>query len=182
MFFYIFRKDFFISNIKQPVILDEREEFTQKPMKAYQLTIPAENKPCILAQITSILARKKINIRSATISSFGNSGFINLIVDNPKQGQKALRKEGIAVELKEIITVLIDDRPGGLDELLQVLCAENVNIENGYGFVIESRKHAVFVLDVTDAERTEDLIKASGFKTLTPQELSEIEPFHYVGY
>jgi hypothetical protein len=78
--------------------------------------------------------------------------------------------------------VLIDDRPGGLDDLLQVLCTEDVNIENGYGFVIESRKHAVFVLDVTDVARAEDLIKESGFKTLTPQELSEIEPFHYVGY
>jgi len=145
---------------------DGRENFKQKTMKAYQLTIPAENKPCILAQVTSILARKKINIRSATISSFGDSGFINLIVDNPKQGQKVLRKEGITVELKEIITVLMDDRPGGLDELLQIL----------------SRKNAVFVLDVKDAEQAEDLIKASGFKTLTPQELSEIEPFHYVGY
>ena len=85
-------------------------------MKAYQLTIPVENKPGVLAQITSILARK------------------------------------------------------------------NINIENGYGFVIESRKNAVFVIDVNDIERAKDLIEASGFKTLTPQELSEIEPFHYVGY
>jgi uncharacterized protein with ACT and thioredoxin-like domain len=30
-------------------------------MKAYQLTIPAENKPGVLSQITSILARKKID-------------------------------------------------------------------------------------------------------------------------
>jgi len=126
-------------------------------MKAYQLTIPAENKPGVLAQITSILARKKINIRSASITSFGDSGFINLIVNNPKQGQKALSKEGIPVEL-------------------------NINIENGYGFVIESRKHAVFILEIKDSARAKDLIEASGFKTLTPQQLSEIEPFHYVGY
>ena len=151
-------------------------------MKAYQLTIPAENKPCVLAKITSILARKKINIRSAAITSFGDSGFINLIVNSPKQGHKALSKEGIAVELKEVIAVLIEDRPGGLDKLLQVLCAENINVENGYGFVIESRKNAVFVLEIKDPESAKDLIEASGFKTLTPQELSEIEPFHYVGY
>ena len=151
-------------------------------MKAYQLTIPAENKPGVLARVTSILARKKINIRSATISSFGNSGFINLIVNNPKQGQKALSKEGIPVELKQVIAVLIEDRPGGLDKLLQILYAENINIENGYGFVIESRKNAVFVLDVKDPIPAKDLIEASGFKTLTPQQLSEIEPFHYVGY
>jgi hypothetical protein len=151
-------------------------------MKAYQLTIPAENKPCVLAEITSILARKKINIRSAAITSFGDAGFINLIVNNPKQGHKALAKEGIPAELKEVIAVLIEDRPGGLDKLLQVLCAENINIENGYGFVIESRKNAVFVLEIKDPEQAKDLIEASGFKTLTPQELSEIEPFHYVGY
>ena len=151
-------------------------------MKAYQLTIPAENKPCVLGQITSILAREKINIRSATISSFGDSGFINLIVNNPKQGQKVLSKEGIPVELKEVIAVLIEDRPGGLDKLLQILYAENINIENGYGFVIESRKNAVFVLDVKDSARAKDLIEASGFKTLSPQQLSDIEPFHYVGY
>ena len=155
---------------------------SKKNMKAYQLTIPAENKPCILAQITAILARKNINIRSATISSFGSSGLINLIVNDPKQGQKALSKEGIPVELKEVIAVLIDDRPGGLDKLLQLLCTGNVNIENGYGFVIESRKNAVFVLDVEDPDRARELIETSGFKTLTPQELSEIEPFHYVTY
>lgn len=151
-------------------------------MKAYQLTIPAENKPGVLARVTSILARKKINIRSATISSFGGSGFINLVVDNPKQGHKVLKNEGIAVELKEIIAVLIEDRPGGLDKLLQILFAENINIENGYGFVIESRKNAVFILDVNDLTRARDLIETSGFKTLSPQQLSEIEPFHYVGY
>ena len=151
-------------------------------MKAYQLTIPAKNKPGVLARVTSILAQKKINIRSATISSFGDSGFINLIVNNPKMGHKVLTKEDIPVELKEVIAVLIEDRPGGLDNLLQALLAENINIENGYGFVIESRKNAVFILDVTDLTKAKDLIETSGFKTLSPQELSEIEPFHYVGY
>jgi len=151
-------------------------------MKAYQLTIPAENKPGVMARVTSILARKTINIRSATISSFGDSGLINLIVDNPQMAHKVLSKEGIPVELKEVLAVLIDDRPGGLNKLLQILAAQNVNIENGYGFVIQSRKNAVFVLDVKDLERAKALIEASGFETLTPQELSEIEPFHYVQY
>jgi hypothetical protein len=151
-------------------------------MKAYQITIQAKNRPGTLAQVTSILARKKINIRAAAISSFGDSGFINLIVDDPKLGQKALSKEGIAVEQKEIIAVLIEDRPGGLDKLLQILSAKNINIENAYGFVIESRKNAVFVLEVNELDRAKNLIEVSGFKTLAPQELSEIEPFYYAEY
>lgn len=151
-------------------------------MKAYQLTIPVDNKPGVLHRITSILARKSINIRSAAITSFGDSGFINLLVNNPKLGHKVLSEEGIPVEMKEVIAVLIDDRPGGLDRLLQVLSEENINIENGYGFVIESRKNAVFVLEIKDPDRARELIEAAGFETLTPQDLSEIEPFHYLGY
>lgn len=151
-------------------------------MKAYQITVLAENRPGILAQVTSILANKNINIRSVTITSFGDSGHINLIVNNPKRAQKALKKEGIPAELKEVIAVLIKDRPAGLDKLLQVLRAESINIENGYGFVIESRKNAVFVLEIKDSEKSRALIEAEGFKTLTPQQLSEIEPFHYAEY
>lgn len=153
-----------------------------KIMKAYQLTIPAVNKPGVLARVTSALARKKINIRAITITSFGESGVINLIVNEPKQGHKILRKEGIAAELKEVVAVLIEDRPGGLDKLLQILYAEDINIENGYGFVIESRKNAVFILEIVNSVQAKELIESSGFKTLAPQELSEIEPFHYAGY
>jgi len=151
-------------------------------MKAYQLKIPAENRSGILSRVTSILARKKVNIRASTISSFGDSGFFNLIVDNPKLGYKALTKEGITAELTEVIAVLIQDRPGGLDNLLQILSDNNINIENAYGFVIESRKNEDFVLEVKEPEPARDLIKASGFKTLAPQQLTEIESFHYVGY
>ena len=151
-------------------------------MKAYQLVIQAENRPGILSKVTSILSRKKVNIRAAAISSFGDSGFIYLIVDDPKLGQKALSKEGIPVERKEIIAVLIEDRPGGLDALLQILSAENINIENAYGFVIESRKNAVFVLEVKELEQARELIEASGFETLAPPQLADIEPFYYVDY
>ncbi len=151
-------------------------------MKAYQITVLAENRPGILAQVTSILSKKNINIRSTTITSFGDFGHINLIVDNPERAHKALQKQNIPAELKEVIPVLIKDQPGGLDKLLQLLKAENINIEDGYGFVIESRKKAVFVLEIKESEQAKALIEAKGFKTLTPQELSEIEPFHYAEY
>jgi len=151
-------------------------------MNAYQLTIPAENKPGVLARVTTLLAGEKINIRATTISSFGDSGFLNLIVDDPERGKKVLEKEGIAVTLKEIIAVLIKDKPGGLDNLVQFLADEKVNIENAYGFVIESRKNAVFVIDVNDPSGVKALLAGAGFETLASQELSEIEPFHYMKY
>ena len=126
--------------------------FSRCGMRAYQLTIPVENKPGVIAPVTEILAREKINIRATTISSFGAQGFLNLIVDDPDAACTVLQKEGIGVELKEVIAVLIPDSPGGFNRLVQCLARHGINIENAYGFVIESRKHAVIVLNVRSPE------------------------------
>ncbi len=151
-------------------------------MTAYQLTVPVENRPGRLAKVSGILAREKINIRAITISSFGDKGFFNILVDDPKLALKALTKEGIAAELKEIIAVLIDDRPGGMDSLAQLLASRGINIENAYGFVLESNKTAVFVVDVSDIDTTEKILRENGFRTLSSEALSSIEPFHYMKY
>lgn len=151
-------------------------------MIAYQLTVPVENTPGKLALVSGILTREKINIRAITISSFGDKGFLNILVDDPTLAQKALVKEGVPVELKSVIAVLIDDRPGGMDKLVQVLAREGVNVENAYGFVLESNKTAVFVVDASDLEKAQKVLKEHKFKTLTAEALATIEPFHYMKY
>jgi hypothetical protein len=152
------------------------------PMKAYQLRIPADNKPGMLARVTSVLAREKISIRATTISSFGDRGFFNLIVDDPERAQKALIRDGVESELREVVAILIADQPGGLDKLVQYLATEKINIENAYGFVIESRVQAVFVLEVSDTGRVKELLKKAKFDILSSQALADIEPFHYMKY
>ncbi len=149
---------------------------------AYQLTIPVENRPGMLAMVSKILAAEKINIRAITISSFGERGFLNIMADDPKLAKKALEKEKIKVELKEIIAVILEDRPGGMDKLVQHLALEQINIENAYGFVLESHKTAVFILDVSDIASTRKILKQKGFKTLGTEALATIEPFHYIQY
>ncbi len=151
-------------------------------MTAYQISIFAENKPGRLAKVTGLLAKEKINIRATTISTSGDFGIINLIVDDPKRAHKILSKEGLTVSTKDVIAVVIDDQPGGLDKLIQVLADENINIENAYGFVIESWKNAVFVVEVDLLEKTQEILKKKGFKTLDTESLSAIEPFHYLKY
>ncbi|HPA85750.1 MAG TPA: ACT domain-containing protein [Deltaproteobacteria bacterium] len=151
-------------------------------MIAYQLTIPTENTPGKLARVSGILSREKINIRAVTISSYGDRGFFNILVDDPKPAQKALVKEGIDARLKEVIAVVIEDRPGGMDKLVQLLAGAGINIENAYGFVLESNKTAVFVVDVSDLDKTQKVLKEHKFKTLTPEALATIEPFHYMKY
>lgn len=141
-------------------------------MFAYQLSIFAENKSGKLAQITGILSKEKVNIRATTIATADTFGIINLIVDDPKRAEAALSAAGMTVHLREILAVLIPDTPGGLDNLMQLLAHEGVNINNAYGFVLESSKNAVFVVDVDQMQKTEKLLEQKGFKTLDTKSLS----------
>lgn len=151
-------------------------------MIAYQLSVKADNKPGQLAGVTGVLAKADISIRATTISTFGTSGVINFIVDDPKRAEKTLAKAGMTVQLKNVLAVLIPDRPGGLDKLMQLLYRESININNAYGFVLECSEKAVFVVDVDQIEKTEKLVEKNGFKTLDTEALSAIEPFHYMKY
>ncbi|HMB19459.1 MAG TPA: ACT domain-containing protein [Spirochaetota bacterium] len=151
-------------------------------MIAHQVTIAAKNQPGSLARVTRILNEEKINIRATTISTFGDHGFINLIVDHPRDALKALQKSGLNAELRDVLAVLIGDKPGELDRLVQMLEKEGINVENAYGFVLESFKQAVFVVDVENITKTQELIEKHGFQTIDSAALSSIEPFHYLKY
>ena len=147
-------------------------------MIAHQISIFAENKPGKLATVTRILAQEGINIRATTISTSDTFGVINLIVDNPAKAQDALTKAGMLVKLRPVLAVLIEDQPGGLDRLAKLLFQEGVNVNNAYGFVLESQIKAVFVVDVDQLEKAEKIMEDNGFKTLGPDALSVVEPSH----
>jgi hypothetical protein len=151
-------------------------------MTVHQLSVFAENKPGQLARITRVLSKEKVNIRATTIATSHSYGVINLIVDDPQRARKALTADGLMVTMKEVIAVVIEDKPGGLDKLTQLLAKENININNAYGFVLESWKTAIFVVDVDQMEKAQQLIKKAKFKTLDDDSLTAVEPFHYVKY
>ncbi len=151
-------------------------------MIAYQVTVPTQNTPGKLAEVSGILARERINIRAITISSFGEHGFFNILVDDPKLAKKVLNKEGIRADLAEVIAVVLDDRPGGMNKLVQLLAEKGINIENAYGFVLESNKTAIFVVNVSDLAETQKVLKEHKFKTISAEALATIEPFHYLKY
>jgi len=95
-----------------------------------------------------------------------------LIVDDPQRAEAVLSKAGMTVHLREVLAILIPDKPGGLDSLTQLFHQEGINVNNAYGFVLEGSKNAVFVVDVDQMQKTEKLLEQKGFKTLDTKSLS----------
>jgi hypothetical protein len=138
-------------------------------MIAYHLSVFAENKPGRLDHITEILAGVQVNIRAIKISDLGEFGLVKILVNDPDTAFQALKSEGVTVSKKEIVAVVVDDRPGGLHAVLKILTAHRVNVEDAYGFVM--RDQAILVIEVGDVQEANALLEESGLHLLSKEEI-----------
>jgi hypothetical protein len=138
---------------------------------AHQISVFVENKPGRLERVTEILAKAKVNIRAFTVSGTYEYGVMKFLVDKPDKGLEALISQGIPANKREILAVLMDDRPGGLYRIAKVFGQRKMNIEDAYGFVIEDKQQAVLVVDVEKISEAKRALKEEGLTTLSDQEI-----------
>jgi hypothetical protein len=138
---------------------------------ANQVNVFAQNQPGRLEHLTEVLLEEGINIRAITISGAEDYGVIKLLVDDPRKAFEALQREGFSAFLKEVIAVVMDDRPGGLHRICRVLGESGVNVEDAYGFVFQDRRTAILVVEVDKVSEAEEILSAKGLEFLSDAEL-----------
>ncbi len=138
---------------------------------AKQVNIFVENRPGRLASVTGLLAKEGINIRAITIQDRGDYGMMKLLVDKPDQAQAVFSENKFACALKDILAIRIPDRPGGLHGLATVFGRHGINVLDGYGFVIEEGKTAVWCVQAENLAEIRAKVEAEGFDVLDDAEL-----------
>jgi len=128
----------------------------------------AENRPGQTARITETLARASINIRCITVASSGAFGVMKLLVNDPDLACQALKREGFAATLMDVIAVEMSDKPGALHTVADCLAAHDINLANTSGFAANNR--AILVIEVQDPAQAGGILKEHGFHILTQQE------------
>ncbi len=139
-----------------------------------QVSVFVENKPGRISKIARVLGEGNVNIRAITITDQGEYGLINILPDDPDKAEEILLSKGFSVSRKEVIAIIMEDKPGGLADVAEHLNKSGINIANAYGFILESNRRAVLVLEVEDYKKAETVIKEGGFKTLSKEELHNI--------
>jgi hypothetical protein len=138
---------------------------------AHQISVFVENKPGRIERVTEILAKAKVNIRAFTLSGTYEYGVMKLLVDQPDKALEVLTAQGIPVSKREILAVVMDDRPGGLHRIAKAFGQRKMNIEDAYGFVIQDKKRAVLVVDVERINEAMSVLREEGISTLTDEEI-----------
>ena len=138
---------------------------------AHQISVFVENKPGRIERVTEILTKANVNIRAFTVSGTYEYGVMKFLVDKPDTALEALKAQGISANKREILAILMDDRPGGLHRIARIFGQRKVNIEDAYGFVIEDKKRAVLVVDVEKIQEAETVLKEEGLTILSDEEI-----------
>ena len=111
---------------------------------ARQVSVFLQNQPGHLEKVTEVLQRKLINIRAMTLSGSAYGwGILNLLLNDPDEGHKALVEAGYSAVLRPIIVVRMPDRPGGLHDLLSYLSKGEINIKNAYATLVPKEGAAI---------------------------------------
>jgi hypothetical protein len=121
-------------------------------MKIHQLSVFVENRPGHLIAPCRVLAAAGINIVTLSLAETQTFGVLRLVVRDWQTAKQALEAAGIAVSVTEVVAAEVDDRPGGLAEVLEELEKAGINVEYMYAFATRLGEKAVLVFRFNDPD------------------------------
>lgn len=143
-------------------------------MYAKQVCVFLENKKGRIAEVTGLLAEEGINIRALSLADTPDFGVLRLIVDDRARCVRALKGRGFVVQETEVIAIEIDDRPGGLHRIVEMLDREGINIEYIYAFMKKKAEQALVVFKIDDAARAAETLKRGGIAILSEDAIQDL--------
>jgi hypothetical protein len=140
-------------------------------MRAEQISVFLENKAGRLAEVTGILSDAKVNIRALALADTSDFGVLRLIVDNNEKAVEALKNRGFTVGRTDVLAVEVEDRPGGLHSILDMLNEADINVEYMYAFVQHSGKNAVMIFRFDNIDEAVKVLEENNVKVINGSEV-----------
>jgi hypothetical protein len=135
-------------------------------MKITQVSVFLENKKGRLLEVCSLLGKHNINIRALNVAESEGFGVLRTVVDKPQEAVETLKKNNLVANLTDVVAVEVEDKPGGLAKVLEVLNKSNINVEYMYGFMEKFSDKALLVFRFDDTEKAMQALKKSGINVV----------------
>ena len=137
-------------------------------MRIPQLSLFAENKPGHLIAPCKLLSDAGISIVTLSLADTQQFGILRLIVREWQRAKEVLEAAGFSVVMTEVLAVEVDDRPGGLVEVLAVFEQAGINVEYMYAFSERMGDRAVLVFRLDDLDAAINALGRAGINPVSP--------------
>lgn len=139
-------------------------------MPVKQISVFIENKKGKLAEATRFIAEHHVNLRALSIADTQDFGILRLICEDPQKADEVLKEGGYLTRMNNVLAVAIEDKPGSLANILEVLAEEDVSVEYTYAF-LSLRGGAYMIFRVDDNQKAAAALAAAGIRTVSQEDL-----------
>lgn len=136
-------------------------------MLTKQISVFIENRAGRLAMVTGIMRDAGINIRAISMGDAPDFGIFRLVVSETERALAALREGGFLAEVSDVVAVELEDRPGALAGVLELLAGAEVNVEYMYASLAEVPGKAVVFLRFMEPGRAVYVLNSGGARVVT---------------
>ncbi len=136
-----------------------------------QISVFLENAPGQLSEVSKILGENNIDMSALSLADTTEFGILRLIVNDPEKACDVLRAQNYIVKQNYVLAAVVDDRPGGLTGVLDILANAHVAVEYMYAFVGSQDGHAVVVIRPDNAETALSALDENHVSTLDPKDI-----------
>ena len=143
-------------------------------MKIRQISIFIENKPGHLRSACRLLADAGIDVESMALADTEQFGILRFIVKDWEKAKQVFENEGLVVRESELVAVSVDDRPGGLADVLDVLDQTRINIEYMYGHATRNSRKAILFFRFNNIDEAIQQLIAHNVPMISNEELFKI--------
>ena len=119
-----------------------------------QFSVFLINKPGVLAQVVTALAKARINVIALTLVDSSEHGVLRLVCEDPQEALKVLTRTQDVVTETDVLAMELTNEPGALAGVAEKLARAHININYAYvtGGAPGGRTTAIFkVADLNKA-------------------------------
>ena len=143
-------------------------------MTVRQISVFLENRPGALHEFTQLLEAHNIDLRALSLAESEDFGIARVIVDDPLRASQVLKEEGYVSSMTKVLAVEIEDKPGALVGILNVLGEKKINLEYMYAFLAKKANSAFVVFRVADNDEAIRVLSECGIHTVSQEEMQEL--------
>ncbi len=97
-----------------------------------QFTLYLENKPGVLASVTSKLADAGVNLEGISVAESTDVAIVQMVVDSALTTQRVLNRAKIPFTTQNVALVHLENKPGSLARIATKLAKSGININYIY--------------------------------------------------
>ncbi len=135
-------------------------------MSVQQISVFVESKPGHLVRVLEAVEEANVSVRGYSASDTGDYGIVRFVVDNPERALEVLRDMGCAAKITDVLCLKLDDTPGELARVINILSSCNINVQYSYSLV-----HTYIAMYVEDIAQAEELLAGKPVELISQSDL-----------